>query len=76
MKIFAYAIAFALLVTGTHLLVYRAISFANDVHQMSEDINAIRKTLAPFPISFEQPEMRQHVMLREDSHQEPEVTLL
>lgn len=24
---------------------------SDDIHQMSEDINAIRKTLAPFPIS-------------------------
>lgn len=51
MKLFAYAIAFGLLGLALHQSLKKAIEFANDVHQMSEDISAIRKTLAPFPIS-------------------------
>lgn len=51
MKLYAYVIAFGLFVLAFQQSVKKALEFANDVHQMSEDINAIRKTLAPFPIS-------------------------
>lgn len=48
----------------------------SNIRQQSADIHAIRETLAPFPISVDMKPIPNHVNLREDSHQEPEVTLL
>lgn len=79
MKIIAIIVTLITTVAATHLVVSRAVTVARDLHQISEDIGAIRRALEPHPFSVgqETPPMREHVMLREyTARQQPEVTLL
>lgn len=70
-------VAVCMIVAGVNARMVRHA--ADDLHQISEDIGAIRRALEPHPFSvgMDAPEMRQHVRLREDTaRQQPEVTLL
>lgn len=55
-----------------------ACAFGDSLWHIGQDIHAIRETLDPHPISvgMDAPPFRARVDFREDSHQEPEVTLL
>lgn len=69
------AVCMAVAVVNARLMLHAY----DDLHQISEDIGAIRRALDPHPFSVgqEAPLMREHVMLREDTaRQQPEVTLL